>query len=104
MSYFSMIEEEFGIKGPHIVACPLSVVTNWTAEFAKWLPKKRVLLFHGPRDVLEGIYASRGWIQQYDVIVTTFEVIVSHIGALKKINWHSMVVDEAHKLKNASTN
>ncbi|KAJ7899243.1 SNF2 family N-terminal domain-containing protein, partial [Mycena olivaceomarginata] len=34
-------------RGPFLVVCPLSVMHNWVAEFARWAPRIPVLMYHG---------------------------------------------------------
>lgn len=38
-------EEEW--YGPHLIAAPLSTLSNWIAEFKKWCPTVPVVLYHG---------------------------------------------------------
>jgi len=103
VSYFAWLWEEFDIRGPHLVVCPLSVLNGWETEFKKWLPQARVCLFHGPRKDLEDMYSNRAWLDDYDIILTTFEVCKGHISALSRILWQSIFVDEAHRLKCVAT-
>jgi SWI/SNF-related matrix-associated actin-dependent regulator of chromatin subfamily A member 5 len=37
---------------------------------------------------------------KFDVIVTSFEGVRLCLNSLKKIKWHYIVIDEAHKIKN----
>merc|ERR1712079_500216 len=103
IAYFAWLADELQLDGPHLVVCPLSVVNGWMNEFKRWLPKTKVLLFHGPRAELEDIYHDPGWVEDYDCVVTTFETCLHHINALCGVFWQSMIVDEAHKLKNCGT-
>lgn len=36
----------------------------------------------------------------FDIVVTSFEGVRICLSALRKIKWHYIVIDEAHKLKN----
>lgn len=36
----------------------------------------------------------------FNVLITTFEVIISDNSELKDINWRVCIIDEAHRLKN----
>ena len=37
---------------------------------------------------------------KFDIIVTSFEGVRICLNSLKKIKWHYVVIDEAHKIKN----
>ena len=37
---------------------------------------------------------------KFDVIVTSYEGVRICLSSLKKIKWHYIVIDEAHKIKN----
>ncbi len=49
-------------KRPFLVVCPLSVLSSWAAEAARWTPNLKVVRYHGPaqererlKKVVEGI-------------------------------------------------
>lgn len=39
-------------------------------------------------------------INKFNVLITTFEIIISDCMELKDFNWRVCVIDEAHRLKN----
>jgi SWI/SNF-related matrix-associated actin-dependent regulator of chromatin subfamily A member 5 len=55
ISLFAYLEEHHGIKGPHLVICPLSVLSSWMGELARWLPTSTVIRLHGPMQERERI-------------------------------------------------
>ena len=92
-----------GMPGPHLVVCPKSVMGNWYREFKHWCPSLSVYKFHGSSDLRPSLVKAH--LQpfdhiKYDVIVTTFEMILDEISTFKRISWQYLIVDEAHKLKN----
>lgn len=90
-----------GMPGPHVVVCPKSVMGNWYREFKHWCPGLKVYKFHGSTDVRPAFIKSHLTSPlRYDVIVTTFEMVLDEINTFKKIHWQYLIVDEAHKLKN----
>ncbi|KPA81169.1 putative transcription activatorDNA-dependent ATPase [Leptomonas pyrrhocoris] len=92
-----------GMPGPHLVVCPKSVLGNWYREFKHWCPSLSVYKFHASGDLRPSLVKAH--LQppdhiKYDVIVTTFEMILDEISTFKRVAWQYLIVDEAHKLKN----
>ena len=38
--------------------------------------------------------------RKFDIVITTYQGIVSAYDALKRIKYESFIIDEAHKIKN----
>lgn len=92
-----------GMPGPHVVVCPKSVMGNWYREFKHWCPGLSVYKFHASSDVRPSIVKAHLHPPdriKYDVIVTTFEMVLDELSVFKRIAWQYLIVDEAHKLKN----
>ncbi|KAM0715989.1 hypothetical protein Q7P37_008503 [Cladosporium fusiforme] len=51
---------------PFLVICPLSVLSSWAAEAAKWTPDLKVIRFHGPKVERERLkQQTLGFIDRY---------------------------------------
>lgn len=101
---------ENGIRGPFLIIAPLSTIPNWQREFEAWTDMN-VVVYHGSQQ-------SKSMLQEYEfyyknehlepikditkfnVLITTFEIIVTDFQELKSFNWRICVIDEAHRLKN----
>ncbi|WP_152365910.1 DEAD/DEAH box helicase [Microlunatus speluncae] len=84
--------------GPTLLLCPMSLVSNWEAEAAKFAPALRVHAHHG-RERLHGQeLADR--IGEVDLIVTTYGTATIDIEELAEIDWQRLVLDEAQVIKN----
>lgn len=101
---------EFGIRGPFLVIAPLSTIPNWQREFESWTDMN-VIVYHGSstsRQMLndyEVFYKLDNGkplkdITKFNVLITTFEMIVTDHQDLKNYNFRVCVIDEAHRLKN----
>ncbi|XP_055320960.1 chromatin-remodeling complex ATPase chain Iswi-like [Sitodiplosis mosellana] len=88
------------IDGPFLVVGPKSTLANWFKEVKKFCPTLRALTLIGEKtarqDVIHQLEKRKSW----DVLLTTYEMILAEKSALKRYNWRYLVVDEAHRLKN----
>ena len=89
------IEQEQGrLDRPALIVVPTSLVSNWTAELAKFAPHLRVLVLHG----LDR-HARRAEIDSAQVVITTYTVLARDIDEMAPIQWHIVVLDEAQVIK-----
>ena len=80
-----------------MVVAPTGLLTNWQVEIEKFAPSLRSFIYHGTKRKLENP-------DEYDVLITSYGVMRSDAGELKKKKWHSLVIDEAQNIKNINTN
>jgi chromodomain-helicase-DNA-binding protein 7 len=101
---------EYGIRGPFLVIAPLSTIPNWQREFEGWTDMN-IIVYHGSstsRQMIndyEVFYKTDSGkqvkeITKFNVLITTFEMIVTDHQDLKNFNFRVCVIDEAHRLKN----
>ena len=108
ISFLACIKEMRGVKGPHLIVCPLSVMSSWMDELAKWCPKLRVVRLHSS-DENERQRLRREVVintEIYDVALTTYEMACNPSFALaltQKVYWRCVILDEGHKVKNEET-
>ncbi len=91
-----------GEVGPTLVVAPTSVVANWAAEAARFVPGVRVLVHHGDAR-RRGEALARAVVTGVDVVVTTYALLWRDAEALAAVRWDGVVLDEAQNVKNAST-
>ena len=111
----------YGINGPFLVLVPLSTIANWLREFETWT-NFNAIVYHGSsqsRQLLqdyEFYYKQNGTepnesnstfelnkdLKQikFNALITTYEVLMSDILLFNEIKWRSIIIDEAHRLKN----
>jgi len=101
---------QYGINGPFLIIVPLSTVGNWAREFETWTDLN-VITYHGSstsREMLkeyEMFYRNEQGNRimsyfKFQVMITTFEIILSDCLDLREIPWKCCIIDEAHRLKN----
>jgi SNF2 family DNA or RNA helicase len=79
---------------PLLVVVPNVVKTNWAREAERWTPRHPATVIHGDGDSIDGFA---------DIIIVNYEVLDRHVGWLQDLGFRGMVVDEAHFIKNKSS-
>lgn len=89
------------VWGPHLIIVPTSVMLNWEMEFKKFLPGFKVLTYYGTQE--ERKQKRQGWIsdsERWNVWITSYQLATKDEQVFKRREWHYMVLDEAHNIKN----
>ncbi|WP_421732452.1 DEAD/DEAH box helicase [Cellulomonas sp.] len=79
---------------PLLVVVPNVVKTNWAHEVGMWTPFRRSTVVHGDGDRMDGFA---------DVVIVNYELLDRHAGWLGDHGFRGMVVDEAHFIKNKTS-
>jgi SNF2-related domain/Helicase conserved C-terminal domain len=79
---------------PLLVVVPNVVKTNWAREAARWTPHRPVTVVQGDGEKVDGFA---------DIVVLNYEVLDRHLGWLGDFGFRGMVVDEAHYIKNKTS-
>lgn len=87
-------------NGPHLVVVPKSTLDNWKREFAKWTPDIDVLVLQGNKEERQQLINERLVEEEFDVCITSYEMILREKSHLKKFAWEYILIDEAHRIKN----
>ncbi|WP_448059193.1 DEAD/DEAH box helicase [Cellulomonas hominis] len=79
---------------PLLVVVPNVVKTNWAHEVGLWTPSRQPTVVNGDGDRVDGFA---------DVVIVNYELLDRHVGWLGDLGFRGMVVDEAHFIKNKSS-
>ncbi len=89
-----------GAAGTSLVVCPAALVYNWVEEFARFAPELTVDAVAGTQEVRRQKIANA---LQYDVIVTSYDLLKRDIDQYEGLNFLYEVIDEAQYIKNHTT-
>ncbi|GAB3658452.1 hypothetical protein GCM10027596_14810 [Nocardioides korecus] len=79
---------------PLLVVVPNVVKTNWAREAGIWTPRHPATVIHGDGLDIDGFA---------DIVIVNYEVLDRHVGWLGDLGFRGMVVDEAHFIKNKTS-
>ena len=88
-------------RGPALVIAPPAVVGNWASEARQFVPGLRVKVHHGANRAEADEIAAE--VESADVLLTTYGTAVRDIDAIEKVQWATVVLDEAQAIKNPAS-
>ncbi len=103
LSYTKLISSSSGVEiGPVLIVAPVTLIGQWVKEFHTWWPYFRVGVLHEIGTFREGkksklvdrIYACNG------ILLTTYSSLIIYDDLLLAKNWHHVILDEGHKIRN----
>ncbi|KAF9891951.1 hypothetical protein FE257_002914 [Aspergillus nanangensis] len=100
ISFLGYLRHVCDITGPHLVAVPKSTLDNWKREFQRWTPEVNVLVLQGDKEQRHKLINERLLDEDFDVCITSYEMILREKSHLKKFAWEYIIIDEAHRIKN----
>ncbi|CAN4125915.1 unnamed protein product [Withania somnifera] len=112
-SLLSYLKVYLKTPGPFLILCPLSVTDGWMSEMANFAPKLRVLSYTGEKEHRRNL--RRKMYEQmnkedsdakslpFDVLLTTYDIVLLDEDFLSQVPWHYAIIDEAQRLKNPSS-
>jgi hypothetical protein len=90
----ALVAAEAANAYPLLVVVPNVVKTNWAREAGRWTPHRSATVVQGNGDTIDGFA---------DIVVVNYEVLDRHVGWLGDFGFRGMVVDEAHFIKNKTS-
>ncbi|GIL36213.1 DEAD/DEAH box helicase [Phycicoccus sp. DTK01] len=90
----SLLAAEAAGAFPLLVVVPNVVKANWAREAARWTPRRTATVVHGDGDTVDGFA---------DIVVVNYDILDRHVGWLGTHGFRGMVLDEAHFIKNKTS-
>ncbi|KAJ8418177.1 hypothetical protein AAFF_G00138860 [Aldrovandia affinis] len=87
--------------GPTVIVCPATVMHQWVKEFHTWWPPFRVAVLHET-----GSFTSRKEklipeiADSHGVLITSYSYVRIMQDYIRKYDWHYVILDEGHKIRN----
>ncbi|XP_040826264.1 DNA excision repair protein ERCC-6 [Ochotona curzoniae] len=87
--------------GPALIVCPTTVMHQWVKEFHTWWPPFRVAILHET-----GSYTHkkeklvRDIAHCHGILITSYSYIRLMQDDISRHNWHYVILDEGHKIRN----
>ncbi|KAL2756217.1 hypothetical protein ACRALDRAFT_1050450 [Sodiomyces alcalophilus JCM 7366] len=106
VSFLSWLRNNRGQEGPFLIVVPLSVIPAWGDTFDHWSPDMNYVVYLGNETARQTIRENELLINgnpkkpKFNVLITSYEMILHDWAFLQTIKWQSLLVDEAHRLKN----
>ena len=85
-------------NGPSLVVAPASVCSNWIKELQRFAPSLTPILLNGAANGDPIANAA-----PFHVIITSYGILSSRCETLSQKTWNTLVLDEAHAIKNTNT-
>ncbi|XP_041645609.1 DNA excision repair protein ERCC-6 [Cheilinus undulatus] len=87
--------------GPTVIVCPATVMHQWVKEFHTWWPPFRVAVLHetgsftsNKEKLIPEIVACHG------ILITSYSAVRTMQDTLQRYDWHYIILDEGHKIRN----
>jgi SNF2 family DNA or RNA helicase len=84
-----------------LVVCPASLTSNWEAEFSRWAPELSRVTLSPAANLKDDVWAELTG--RVHVLITTFDHLRTPPRNLSETSLPLLVLDEAHRARNASS-
>ena len=95
LAHLQIEKERKRMDRPCLIVAPTSLMSNWRREVKQFAPDLSVLVLQGGKR-----QDQFGSISHYDLVVTTYPLLVRDQAALLDVAYHYIVLDEAQVIKN----
>lgn len=89
-----------GKQGASLVIAPTSVILNWKSELERFAPSLTPLVMNDTGCDRKALIDNAS---QYDVVLTTYGLLINEAEILAGKEWNVITLDEAHTIKNKET-
>ena len=87
-------------EGAALVVVPTSLILNWRDELGRFAPGLNVKILNQAGDNRSDMVKEAA---AFDVVITTYGLLINEEKSLCEREWNTIVLDEAHTIKNRDT-
>lgn len=98
LAFLLHLKAQGSLTAPALIVCPTSLLGNWQNEARRFAPSLRVLSLYGPKR--QQHFES---LQEYDLIVTSYPLLVRDAALYLPQSFSAVVLDEAQHIKNSTS-
>ncbi|XP_071512276.1 SWI/SNF-related matrix-associated actin-dependent regulator of chromatin subfamily A containing DEAD/H box 1 homolog isoform X1 [Panulirus ornatus] len=109
ISFLSHVKEVEEPDDLSLIVVPSSTLDNWARELEMWCPSLCALQYHGSQEERRAIRCgimNNNLEEEPDLILTTYSMVTVNAedrALFKKLRFHTVILDEAHMLKNMAS-
>lgn len=98
ISFIKHLKAKNKSKKPHLIIVPTSLIFNWNDEVQKFCPTLKI-------NTLTGVNRTKDTseFENYDIVLTTYGIIINDIDYLKKYEFNYIILDESQAIKNPNS-
>ncbi|XP_045423793.1 DNA excision repair protein ERCC-6 isoform X1 [Lemur catta] len=87
--------------GPTVIVCPTTVMHQWVKEFHTWWPPFRVAILHETGSCThKKEKLIRDIAHCHGILITSYSYIRLMQDDISRYDWHYVILDEGHKIRN----
>ncbi|XP_016766977.1 DNA excision repair protein ERCC-6 isoform X3 [Apis mellifera] len=92
--------------GPTIIICPATLMEQWVKHFHEWWPILRIVVLHqsgtynGKNNIIGNLEYLIHSLKSGGIIITSYSGMLKHKDLLVSNQWHYVILDEGHKIRN----
>ncbi|XP_078044731.1 DNA excision repair protein ERCC-6 [Augochlora pura] len=86
--------------GPSIIVCPATLMEQWVKHFHEWWPILRVVVLHQSGTYNGDLGYLIHSLKSGGILITSYSGILNHKDLLVANQWHYLILDEGHKIRN----
>ncbi|NWH76106.1 ERCC6 protein, partial [Piaya cayana] len=87
--------------GPTVIVCPATVMHQWVKEFHTWWPPFRVAILHETGSYTDKkMKLIREIASCHGILITSYSYIRLMQDNIHNYDWHYVILDEGHKIRN----
>ncbi len=98
LAYLSHLNQS-GRPGPTLLVGPVVTLSNWAAEISRFTPELRFHLYSGPPEKRSLPEPDSG----IHIVIVSYQTLRIDAEKFFSVKWDTVILDEAHYVKNASS-